>query len=268
MILRIVVYGVVAFLLAPLAVIVLFSFHASAGLSFPFTGFSLRWYAEMFGNEQLIHAIILSLKIAAAAAIVTLLLGSLAALAWLRLGARGRGLLEFLCLTPIALPGLFLGVSLLVLFAQLRIGLSTITIVIAHVLLALPLMIVAMKTRLALFDPMLEEAAHDLGASNAKTFRAVTLPIIAPTLLASAVLAFAISFDEFVVTSFVAGTDTTLPMFVWSMMRRTVTPLINAISTLALAVSMLALGIAWIIARLRRHGAMAGRGAPEEPETS
>ncbi|MGY5809088.1 ABC transporter permease [Rhizobium sp. LEGMi198b] len=259
MLLRFVVWLTIAFLLLPLAIIVLFSFHASPSLSFPFTGFSLRWYAEVFNNEQLRAAIVKSLYIALLTALVTLLLGATASLAWVRLGRAGRGLIEALCITPIALPGLFVGVALLTLFAQTGVQLSTITIVVAHVVIAIPIMIVAMRARLALFDPSLEEAARDLGASQLQTFRKVTLPLIAPTLISSSILAFAVSFDEFVVTSFVAGTETTLPMFIWSMMRRTVTPLINAISTLALVFSVAILLGAWFIGQVRRRSALTDR---------
>jgi spermidine/putrescine transport system permease protein len=181
------------------------------------------------------------------------------ALAWLRLESLGRGIIEAVCLTPIALPGLFVGVSLLTLFAQAGVQLSTVTIVIAHVVLAIPILVVAMRARLALFDPSLEEAARDLGASQLQTFRRVTLPLIMPTLIASAILAFTVSFDEFVVTSFVAGTETTLPMYIWSMMRRTVTPLVNAISTLALFFSVAILIGAWIVGQARRRSAVANR---------
>jgi spermidine/putrescine transport system permease protein len=252
MILRFVVWTILGFLLAPLLIIVLFSFHSSPALSFPFTGFSLRWYEELLTNRQLGLAIGKSLLIATLTSLVTLLLGTLASLAWLRLGTIGRRLLEAVTITPIALPGLFLGVSLLTLFAQLGVQLSTATIVIAHVLLAIPILLVAMRARLALFDPSLEEASRDLGANPFQTYRRVTLPIIAPTLISSAILAFAVSFDEFVVTSFVAGTETTIPMFVWSMMRRTVTPVINAVSTMALAFSVLVLIGAWLIGHLQR----------------
>lgn len=259
MILRIVVWATLAFLMAPLLIIVLFSFHASPALSFPFEGFSLRWYAELLSNRQLGEAIVESLVIAAATAAATLLLGGAASLAWLRLGRGGRRTLEALTITPIALPGLFVGVSLLVLFAQAGLQLSTLTIIISHVILALPILMVAMRARLALFDPSLEEASRDLGASPAQTFRRVTLPLIAPTLISSAILAFAVSFDEFVVTSFVAGTETTVPMFIWSMMRRTVTPLINAVSTAALAFSVLILVGAWAMGRMRRAAALGSR---------
>ncbi|WP_343315356.1 ABC transporter permease [Brucella sp. BE17] len=264
--LRFIVWLTMAFLLAPLVIIVLFSFHASPSLSFPFTGFSLRWYGEIFGNDQLRSAVLKSLFIAFLTAVVTLFLGAAASLAWVRLGKVGRGIIEALCITPIALPGLFVGVALLTLFAQAGIQLSTVTIVISHVVLAIPIMIVAMRARLTLFDPSLEEAARDLGASQLQTFRRVTLPLIAPTLISSSILAFAVSFDEFVVTSFLAGTETTLPMYVWSMMRRTVTPLINAVSTLALGFSIIILLGAWLIQKARKSSALSGRLLSEDPQ--
>ena len=266
MVLRVVVWAILAFLLTPLLIIVLFSFHASPALSFPFTGFSWRWYEEVFGNAQLWLALKKSLMIAFATAVTTLLLGGAAALAWLRLRSWSRISLEILWLTPIALPGLFIGVSLLVLFAQISVQLSTFTIVVAHTVLALPVLILTMRARLTLFDLSLEEAARDLGANQLRTFAKVTLPLILPTLFAAAILAFAISFDEFVVTAFVAGTETTVPMYIWSMMRRTVTPLINAVSTLALLFSIAILFGAWLIGHLRRRSALSERTIPEIPE--
>lgn len=262
MLLRLVVWTILGFLLLPLLIIILFSFHASPALSFPFTGVSLRWYGELMSNSLLGAAVLKSVVIAFLTAVVTLLLGASASLAWLNFGRKGRAFIEALTITPIALPGLFVGVALLVLFAQSGIQLSTVTIVISHVVIAIPILVVAMKARLTLFDPSLEEAARDLGASRFQTFARVTLPLIWPTLVSSAILAFAISFDEFVVTSFVAGTETTLPMYIWSMMRRTVTPLINAISTLALVFSTLILVGAWAIERARRNSSIANRDTP------
>lgn len=262
MLLRAIVYATLCFLIAPILLIVLFSFNESQSLSFPITGFSLRWYAQVFQDAQLGKALLSSLNIAFWTAVTTLLIGTAASLAWLRMTPRGRSFLEVLTITPIALPGLFLGVALLVVFSQLGIKLSSITIILSHVLLTLPLLIVSMKARLALFDSSLEEASRDLGASIAQTFLRVTLPLIAPTLFACAILAFAVSFDEFVVTSFVAGTETTLPMYIWSMMRRTVTPLINAISTLALLFSILILVAAWAVGHLKRASAVADRETP------
>ena len=259
MLLRLIVWAILGFLIAPLVIIVLFSFHSSAALSFPFQGFSLKWYAEIFSNVQLNRALIKSLTIAALTSVVTLALGSTVSLAWLRIGSTGRKAIEALTITPIALPGLFVGVSLLVLFAQSGVQLSMTTIVISHVVIALPILVVAMKARLTLFDLSLEEASRDLGASQWQTLGRVTVPLIAPTLISSAILTFAVSFDEFVVTSFVSGTETTLPMYVWSVMRRTVTPLINAVSTLVLLFSVIMLFVALLAGRLRRNAALAVR---------
>lgn len=259
MLLKAVVYAVLAYLLIPLVVIVLFSFNAEQSFSFPINGYSFRWYALIFQDAQLGQALVKSLMIATATAIVTLALGTAASLAWLRLGRLGRSILEILCITPIALPGLFLGVSLLVLAAQLGVRLSMVTIVVSHVVLSVPMLMIAMRARLALFDRTLEEASRDLGASQIGTFRRITLPLIAPTLISCAILSFALSFDEFVVTSFVAGTETTLPMYIWSMMRRTVTPLINSISTLALLFSVMIMAIGFVVGRFRRASALSDR---------
>lgn len=263
MFLRIMVFGTLGFLVAPILIIVLFSFNGTQSLSFPIQSLSLRWYAQVFQDPQLGKALLSSLNIAFWTAFTTLILGTGASLAWLRITRRQQTALEVLSMTPIALPGLFLGVALLVVFSQLGITLSSITIILSHVLLTLPLLIVSMKARLGLFDSSLEEASRDLGASIFQTFRRVTLPLIAPTLVACTLLTFAVSFDEFVVTSFVSGTETTLPMYIWSMMRRTVTPLINAISTLALLFSILLLVGAWLVGHLKRASAIAERASAE-----
>jgi spermidine/putrescine transport system permease protein len=258
-ILRLVVAATLVYLIGPIILITLYSFHATPSLALPFTGLSLRWYADVFANAQLLDALVASLAIALATALVTLVLGSFAALAWPRLGGRERRALEILCLTPIALPGLFLGVALLALFAQAKVQLSAVTIVLSHVVFALPPFFIAVRARLSLFDQSLEEAARDLGATPMQTLRLVTLPILAPTLFAAALMAFALSFDEFVVTAFVSGTETTLPLFVWSMMRRTVTPLINAVSVLTLAFTLVILAAAYLVGHLRRSSALGRR---------
>lgn len=261
MLLRIIVYLILAFLLIPLGLIILFSFNANPSFTFPITGYSLRWYEQIFTDTQLATALGKSFLIATLTAVVTLVIGAGASLAWLRLGKSGRNILELLCITPIALPGLFLGVSLLVLASQVGVQLSMTTIVIAHVVLAIPMLMIAMRARLALFDPSLEEASRDLGASQILTFRKITLPLISPTLISCAILSFALSFDEYVVTAFVAGTETTLPMYIWSMMRRTVTPLINAISTLAMFFTVAVITIALVISAMKRAANISGREA-------
>ncbi len=253
MILRIFVILGLVFLLFPLIVITLFSFNDSISLTFPLSGFSLRWYEELFQNRRLFGAFKTSLLIAGISTIVTMVLGLGFSLLWLRLQRTKRSILELICIVPIALPGLFIGISLLIFFAEIKLNQSWITIVLAHILLALPILAITMRARLVLYDPSLNEAARDLGASELQTLTRVTLPILAPFLFACGLLTFAISFDEFVLTFFVAGTETTVPLFVWSMMRQTVTPVINAISTLTLLVTGLALLLAWLVTHVRRQ---------------
>lgn len=263
MLLKSAVYAILAFLLAPILIIVLFSFNGSQSLSFPISSLSLRWYVQVFQDPQLGAALLSSLNVAFWTAAITLVLGTAASLAWLRITKREQVMFEALSITPIALPGLFIGVAMLVVFSQVGVTLGTLTIILSHVLLTLPLLIVSMKARLALFDTSLEEASRDLGASISYTFAKVTLPLIAPTLFACAILSLAVSFDEFVVTSFVSGTETTLPMYIWSMMRRTVTPLINAISTLALLFSIAILVVAWVVGHVKRSSSLANRSSSE-----
>lgn len=257
MLLRLYVWAYLAFLMGPVVLIVLFSFHSSQALSFPFAGFSLRWYVEFVTNSQVLEAVKNSTIVALGTAVTTGILGSMAALAFPRLSPRAKAMLSWTTFAPIALPGLFVGISLLALFALAKVQLSLATVTIAHVVVTLPFFVVAARSRVELFDLTLEEAARDLGATPLQTFRLVTLPIIAPTLIGATIMSFALSFDEFVVTSFVIGTESTLPMLIWSMMRRTVTPLINAVSTLALALSVLLLALAglffWIQQRRSRQ---------------
>lgn len=254
MVLRIFVILALAFMLMPLISITLFSFHETSALTFPFTGFSLRWYKELLNNAPLFEALKTSLTIATLVTVATVFLGLGFSLMWLRLKSRGRTFLELLCIVPIALPGLFIGVALLIFFAEIRLDRSWLSIAIAHILLALPILAITMRARLALYDATLDEAARDLGASELNVFFYVTLPLIGPYIFACGLLAFAISFDEFILTFFVSGVETTMPMFIWSMMRRTVTPIINAISTVTLLITIAALFLAWLLTRTRHWG--------------
>lgn len=259
--LRIYVWFYLSFLAAPIIVIVLFSLHSSASLSFPFEGFSLRWYVELWVNQQIRLGIRNSAIVALATALTTGLIGSLGALAFPRLKRITRNAVSFASFAPIALPGFFLGISLVVLFAQVLMPLSLVTVTIAHVVFTLPFFVLAARTRIELFDLTLEEAARDLGAGPFQTFRLVTLPIIAPTLIGAAIMSFALSFDEFIITSFVIGTESTLPMVIWSMMRHTVTPVISAASTLALVVSFTMTAIAGLVFLHQQRAARRQRAA-------
>lgn len=251
--LRLFVAAYLVFLFLPIVIIVLFAFHASPALSFPFEGFALRWFEELLSDASFLRALKNSVIVAAATSIATGVLGTCAALATTRLRRRARAAFSFLSFAPIALPGLFLGIALLVLFDRLGIQRSLWTVAIAHTLFCLPFFIEAVQSRVAYFDKDLEIAARDLGASPWKAFRLVTLPILAPTIVGGSILTFALSFDEIIITNFVIGDESTLPFYILSLMRRTVTPLINAASVLAIALTLVVLGLAALVLRSQRR---------------
>jgi len=249
------------FLFVPLIVVVLFSFHETSGLSFPFQGFSLRWYRDVVGSPQIREVGRNSLIVAVATAAVTLVLGTFAAYGLSRASGRWRGPLTLLFFLPLTLPGLFIGLSLLVFFNLVNdqvvdFKLSLTSVAIAHFVYVLPYFLLIAIAALDRLDVALEEAAADLGATSWTVFRKVTLPQIWPVLLGATSLAFALSFDEFIITFFVIGPQSTVPMFIWSSLRRTVNPTINTISTLLLVTTLVMFTIAFVLT-LRgshRHG--------------
>jgi spermidine/putrescine transport system permease protein len=232
------------FLYLPLAMVVLFSFHATGAVSFPFTGFSLRWYRETLGDEIFRNTLWNSTVVAVSVSVFTLLIGTMAAYGLARCAPRLRAPLALLFFLPITLPGLFVGIALLVYFARLDVQLSLTTVMIGHFVYVFPYFLLVAKAALDRLDPALEEAAADLGASPWRIFRKVTLPLIWPVLAGATALAFALSFDEFIITFFVIGPDSTLPMFMYSRLHRTVDPSINVVSTLLLAITL----VFWVIA--------------------
>lgn len=259
MILRSYLWLFMAFLFAPIVIIVLFSFHSTPSLVFPIEGLSLRWYEGLVANPNFVTSLENSVKVGLATALTTTVLGTLTALALIRMSKPSRKIVEALNFAPIGLPGLFLGISLVVLFAQIGLERSLVTVTIAHVLFTLPFFVEAMRSRITYFDHSVEEAARDLGASPARVFWKVTIPILSPTIVGGAILTFALSFDEFIITVFVSGNDTTLPLFIFSMMRRTVDPSINAASVIALVLSLSVLAIGGGYMMLKRRTAMAAR---------
>ncbi|MET0835458.1 MAG: ABC transporter permease [Thermoleophilaceae bacterium] len=252
------------FLWTPLLIVMLFSLHSTGSLTFPFEGFSTRWYDEVFSSDEIRSAARNSLIVASSTAIVTLLLGTLAAYGLTRSSSRLRGPLSVLFFLPITLPGLFIGVALLVAFSRVQFSLSLLTVTIAHLVYVFPFFFLVARAALERLDPALEETATDLGASRWTVFRRVTLPQVWPVLVGAACLAFALSFDEFVITFFVIGPDSTLPMYIWSSLRRTIDPSINAISSLLLAFTMLLFVVTFLLTlwseRRRR-----GRSLAEDP---
>lgn len=234
------------FLFLPLVVVVLFSFHETASLSFPFRGFSLRWYGNVFRSDEFRSAALNSLWVALPVAGLTLILGTITAYGLSRTSSRLRGPLAILFFLPITLPGLFIGISLLVFFAEIDFELSLKTVVVAHLVYVFPYFLLIARAAVDRLDPAFEEAAADLGASPVMVFRRVTLPQIWPVLMGATCLAFVLSFDEFIITFFVIGSDATLPLFIWSRIRRTIDPSINVISSLLLALSL----TLWLVAFL------------------
>lgn len=249
---------VLLFLFVPIFCVILFSFHKTASLSFPFEGFSLRWYEKAFGSSQFVDAMVSSFIVASVVALTTLVLGTAGSYALTRMPTRVRGVFAFVIFLPLTLPGLFLGVGLLVFLVRLHIQLSLFTIALGHFILIAPFFMLIAGVMMQRLDRSLEETAQDLGASPTQVFWRVVIPQIWTVLLGATVLAFTLSLDEFIVTLFVAGTDSTLPLYIWSLLRRTVDPSINTVSTMLLTVTavlwLLAGALALWAARRKRAG--------------
>jgi spermidine/putrescine transport system permease protein len=245
-----------AFLFAPIVVLIVFSFNDSRR-TFVWRGFTTRWYPTLFENVDLLDALRVTLVVALVAVIVSTILGSLLGLGLARLRFRGSGATETLLLLPMVTPEIIMGISLLVFFFQLFGGVGSIgQISIAHITFCISYVAVTVRARAAGMDPKLEEAARDLGASAFGAFRWVTVPLILPAVAAGAMLAFALSFDDLVVTSFNYGVGSaTLPIYIYSSIKFGVTPQINAISTIIVAVVSIALFIAWRLGAFRQERA-------------
>jgi len=226
------------FLFAPIAVVVLFSFNKTASLTFPFHGFSLRWYREVFGSDVYRSAIFASLRVGGISVLTVVVVGTLAGIGVTRYEFRGRKVLRSILLFPAALPGLFVGIALLTFFVQTKTSLSLWTVTIGHLIYVLPYFFLVVTSRLERFDYVLEEAARDLGAGPWTTFRRVTLPLIAPSLIAGALVVFSLSWDEVFITFFTIGAQNTLPLVIYSTVKQSIDPSVNAISTLLLAGSL------------------------------
>jgi spermidine/putrescine transport system permease protein len=232
------------FLYAPIAILVVFSFNAASQTAF-WDGFTLDWYREILVDSQLLRAVRNSLVVAGLTTVISVLIGTPAALALTRRRFRGRRPTQALLYLPVIIPEVVLGAALLTFFGAVELRLSLWTVVIAHVVFSASYVAIVVRARLAGLDPSLAEAARDLGASPFETFRRVTLPLIAPGILASALLVFTLSIDDYVVSSFVAGVvATTLPLHIYSMLKVGVTPEINAVSTLLLAVTIVLIVVA------------------------
>lgn len=211
--------GVVAFLFAPLALIALYAFNASNVQSWPISGLTLRWFGETWGNDEFRAALVLSLEAGAAATTIALTLGTAAAFAVHRFVFRGRDAIAFVVVLPIALPGIITGMALDAFFVASGTPLSFATIVVGHATFCIVVVYNNVIARLRRVPRSLTEASMDLGADGFATFRRITLPIIASAAVTGAILAFALSFDEIIVTTFTAGAQNTLPLWIFGAIR-------------------------------------------------
>jgi len=245
------------FLYAPIVILAVMSFNASRLVSV-WGGFSTKWYAALLENEQLLHSAKISLVAALTSATIATLLGLLAAISLARFGRFRTRMLFFGAVhAPLVLPEVVLGLALLTCFVAFGVGRGFITLVIGHVTLTMCFTTVAILAALRDSDPALEEAAMDLGATPFGAFVRVALPQIAPAIVTAYLLAFTLSLDDLVIASFATGPGaTTLPMRIYSQVRLGVSPQINAISTLLLALVAVALGLAALVSsrRARRDG--------------
>ena len=245
-----------AFLYIPLASVIFYSFNDSS-LATVWGGFSTRWYGELFRNDQILDAAFLSLRVAVTAATLATIFGTLAGMALARFGRfRGRTLFTGMITSPLVMPEVITGLSLLLLFVSLQQltgwpaqrGFNTITI--AHTTFAMAYVAVIIQSRLVSMDESLEEAAMDLGGRPFRVMIDITLPLIAPAMVAGWLLAFTLSLDDLVIATFVSGPGgSTLPMLIFSKIKLGVTPDINALATLIIVLVTLGVLIAWVLTR-------------------
>jgi spermidine/putrescine transport system permease protein len=244
--------AVYAFLFLPIVVVVIFSFNASR-LVDVWSGFSLKWYGAAWTDPSIVSALKTSLIVAGINAVLAVTFGTLAAIGLQRVGRRLRTVFETLVYGTIVTPEIVIAIASLLFFVTVNIDLGIPTIVIAHVVYNTSIVALIVRARLVGMDRTLEEAAADLGATPIQTLRRVTIPLLYPAILAGGLLAFTFSFDDFVLSFFVSGaTSTTLPLKIFSMLRFGISPVINAVATVMLVVTLTCiLGASLLI---RRHG--------------
>jgi spermidine/putrescine transport system permease protein len=230
---------VVAFLYAPILILLVFSFNNSELPAFPLSGFTLHWYHQFLQNGELRGSLETSALIAALSSVGAVLLGTLASLALARRRFRAKALFSALLLSPLVIPFVVFGISLLLLFHTLGVPRSILTVVIGHIVISLPYTILVLVPRLEQIDRELDEAAYDLGAGPLTAFRVVTFPLILPAIVSALLIAFTTSFDEYAVASFVVGPRETFPIFLYSALRfPSQLPQVIAVAVVVLCVSL------------------------------
>lgn len=253
------------YLLLPVAVVVIFAFQGAERTGLPFEGPSVRWFDLIVNDDEFRSALTATLKVAAGAALTATAIALLGTLATARGLVRKPGLVNAVGLVPLAVPPVFIGFASLLTFGEIGTTPSLLTVYLAHVLLTIPLAWAVLQARFSRFDFSVEDAARDLGAGVWTTWLRVTLPLTWRAIAGATLIAFAFSVDEFVVTLFVVGDDNTLPVLVWSRLRRSIDPSINAIATLLLLVILASAVLGALLLRTRRSPAMLATTPPLAP---
>ncbi|WP_220749102.1 MULTISPECIES: ABC transporter permease [Jannaschia] len=250
-----------AFLYAPILLLPVFAFNDGTVIAFPLDGFTTKWFAELWTNDELHAALMNSLFVAGTSSVLAVLLGLAAARANIRYRFPAKAAAMGLIMLPLVLPEIIVGVSLLVVAVRmLGLDLSLWTVVAAHVLICTPFAIAILNASFQSLDPSLEEAAIDLGCSRAETFRLITLPLVMPGIVAALLISFTISLDEFIIAFFLTGSDPTLPVYIWSLLRfPRLIPVVMALGTILMIVSI---GIL-VLAEWNRRRGLARTGAKD-----
>jgi spermidine/putrescine transport system permease protein len=252
----------ILFLYLPIAFMIVFSFDESATPGLPITGFTLRWYDEMLNNRQLLRAVGNSISVAVVVAALATIIGTMAAFVLVRGGIRHHNATRIAFTLPIMVPGVLIGVSLLIYFARAAdLPLSLATVIAGQLVITVPFVVLIVASRLQGFDRHLEWAAADLGASPRRAIRHVVLPLIAPAILAGALISVTLSIDEFVITWFTVGNQPTLPTYIYTRVKFGVTPEVNAVATVMLLATLLMFAVASLILGRARRFSVRRRGA-------
>ena len=239
--------AILAFLYLPLLILALYSFNESR-INAVWSGFTLDWYLSLFKNRRVLEALTNSLIVAFASTIVSTVLGTTAAIALNKYQYKYKNVINGLLYLPILIPEIVMGLSLLVLFSQAHIPLGKTSLILAHITFCVSFVVITVNARLEGMRPELEQAAMDLYATPFQTFRYVTLPLAMPGIVAGALMAFTLSIDDFIISFFVAGPNsTTLPLYIYAMVKRCISPEINALSTLLMLATIVLVVLAQVL---------------------
>ena len=239
--------AILAFLYLPLLILALYSFNESR-INAVWSGFTFDWYLSLFKNRRVLEALTNSLMVAFASTLVSTILGTTAAIALNKYQYKYKNVINGLLYLPILIPEIVMGLSLLVLFSQAHIPLGKTSLILAHITFCVSFVVITVNARLEGMRPELEQAAMDLYATPFQTFRYVTLPLAMPGIVAGALMAFTLSIDDFIISFFVAGPNsTTLPLYIYAMVKRGISPEINALSTLLMLATIVLVVLAQIL---------------------